>query len=114
MTQMTQSFKASRVLAPCFLGHLGQLKNNDPNDPTACMAMQFKSMTQMTQMTQSHADILTWCMRRQPATCCAMAGDRWPVRRLAAGNTHNARRGTRRAGGKGPAKTYGLRTIFIF
>jgi hypothetical protein len=62
MTQMTQSFKASRALAPCFLGHLGQLKNNDPNDPMACMAMQFKSMTQMTQMTQWHADILTWCM----------------------------------------------------
>jgi hypothetical protein len=55
MTQMTQSFKASRALAPCFLGHLGHAKNNDPNDPMACMAMQFKTVTQMTQMTQSMA-----------------------------------------------------------
>jgi hypothetical protein len=70
MTQMTQSFKTSRALAPCFLGHLGHVKNNDPNDPMACMAMQFKTVTQMTQMTQ------------RPPACMAMlapAGNMWPV-----------------------------------
>jgi hypothetical protein len=32
---------------------------------------------------------------------------------VAAGNTYNANRGMGRADGKGPAETYGLRTIFF-
>jgi hypothetical protein len=84
------------------------------SQPATGASLQIKTVTQMTQMTQSHADILPWCMPALAATCGTVAGGRWPVRRLAAGNTHNAGRGTRRAGGTGPAETYGLRTIFIF
>jgi hypothetical protein len=54
------------------------------SQPATGASLQFKSMTQMTQMTQSHADILTWCMRRQlqhavpwPGTAGRSAG--WPL-----------------------------------
>ena len=75
------------------------------SQPATGASLQIKTVTQMTQMTQSHADILPRCMPALAATCGTVANGRWPVRRLAAGNTHNAGRGTRRAERKGPAKT---------
>ena len=73
----------------------------------ACMAMQFKTMTQMTQMTQGHADVLTWCMLAPAGNM--WHGGQWPPAGPppAAGNTHNASRGTGRAERQGAAQTYG-------
>jgi hypothetical protein len=65
-----------------------QLKNHDPNDPNdpkpAGRSAAGASM--------QHAARWPW-----PPACAGMA----------AGNTHNAKRGTRRADGKGPSETYG-------
>jgi len=72
-------------------------------------SLQFKTVTQMTQMTQwPPAGWRQLAARNMRHSGCAAAAAGH------AGNTHNASRGMGRAGGKGLAKTVGLRTIFFY